>query len=77
MESEQVSAPRNTIEENLTWLRQIAKDALERDLVKLNQDLNLIADAIAESVAEIDKEAGIHENGEETIDDPQHWQDRD
>jgi len=47
--------PHEVIAENLARLRQIAKDALEYDLPKLNQDLTSIVNEIEESVAEMAK----------------------
>jgi hypothetical protein len=59
--------PREVIDVNLAWLYQIAKDALEYDLVTLNKDLTVIADSISESLVEMDKKAEAHKVSEEFV----------
>jgi acyl-CoA synthetase (NDP forming) len=59
--------PQEVIAENLAWLRQIAKDALEYNLVKLNADLRGIADEVEESMTELAKKMEAHKTSEELL----------
>jgi len=51
----QWQTPQETIAENIAWLRTCARDAAERGLERLCDQLNSCADAIEESVAEMQK----------------------
>lgn len=65
MNAPQWQTPQETIEENIKWLRTCARDAAERGLERLCDQLDSCANAIEESVAEIEKDRTSHNRGDE------------